>query len=69
VVDDENVGCPKSIRTQVNTAAEPDLVKNDRRIASRMIAESLNIYKTTVHLILKENYGRRKLCAYFVHTS
>ena len=31
---------PKSARTQVNIAAVADLVKDDRRIASRMIAES-----------------------------
>jgi hypothetical protein len=30
-------------------AVAADLVRNDRRIASRMIAESLNIPKTVVH--------------------
>jgi hypothetical protein len=41
VEDDEGGGRPKSTRTEVNIAAVADLVKNDRRIASRMIAESL----------------------------
>ena len=36
----ERDGHPKSTRTEVNIAAVADLVKNDRRIASRMIAES-----------------------------
>jgi len=40
--------------------------KNDRRIASRTIAESLNIPKTVVLRILKEELGKRKLCARFV---
>ena len=40
--------------------------KNDRRITSRMIAESLNIPKTVVPRILKEDLGKRKLCARFV---
>jgi len=41
VEDDEGGGRPKSTRTEVNIAAVADLVKNDRQIASRMIAESL----------------------------
>jgi len=32
LVDDERGGRPKSIQTEVNTAAVPDLVKNDSRI-------------------------------------
>jgi len=57
---------PISIRTDVNIAAVADLVKNERRITSRMIAESLNIPKTVVLPILKEDLGKRKLCAPFV---
>jgi hypothetical protein len=44
----ERGGSPKSTRTDVNIAAVADLVKNDRRIASRIIAESLNIPKSVV---------------------
>jgi len=67
MVEDYERGCrPKSTRTEVNIAAVADLVKNDHRIASRMIAESLNIPKTVVLWILKEDLGKRKLCARFV---
>jgi histone-lysine N-methyltransferase SETMAR len=66
IEDDERGGRPKSTRTEVNIAAVVDLVKNNRRIASSMIAESLNIPKTVVLLILKEDLGKRKLCARFV---
>jgi len=66
VEDDERGGRPKLFRTEVNTAAVADLVKNDRRITSRMIAESLNILKTVVLRILKEDLGKRKLSAHFV---
>jgi len=59
-------GRPKSTRTEVNIVAVANLVKNYRRIASRIIAESLNIPKTVVLPILKENLGKRKLCARFV---
>jgi hypothetical protein len=58
---DERGGRPKSTRTEVNIDAVADFVKNDRRIASRMIAESLNIPKTVVLRILKEDLGNRKL--------
>jgi len=66
VEDDERGGRPKSTRTEVNIAAVANLVNNDRQIASRMIAESLNIPKTVDLLILKEDLGKRKLCARFV---
>jgi hypothetical protein len=60
--DDERGGRPKSTRTEVNTAAvAADLVKNDRPIASRMIAESLNIHKNVVLRILKEDFCSRDL--------
>jgi len=56
---DERGGRPRATRTEVNIAAVADLVKNDRRIASKMIAESLNIPKTVVLQILKEDLGKR----------
>jgi hypothetical protein len=66
VEDDETGGRPKSTRTEVNIAAVADLVKNNLRIASRMIAEFFNIPKTVVLRILKEDLGKRKFCARFV---
>ena len=54
--DDEGCGLPKSTRTAVNIAAVAYLFKNDCRIASRMIAEYLNIPKTLVFWILKEDF-------------
>jgi hypothetical protein len=56
VEDDEKGGRPKSTRTEVNIAAVADSVKNDLRIASRMIAESLNIPKTLVLRTMKETF-------------
>jgi hypothetical protein len=57
VEDDMRGGHPKSTQTEVNIAAvSADLVKNDSPIASRMIAESLNIPKTVVPQILKEDF-------------
>ena len=66
LVDDKRGGRPKSTRTEVNIAAVADLVKNDLGIASRMTAEPLNIPKTVVLRILKEDLGKKTLCARFV---
>jgi hypothetical protein len=63
LVDDERGGRLKSTRNYVNIPA--DLVKNDRRIAPRMIAESLNIPKTVVLRILKEDFRSRDF--FFLH--
>jgi len=52
VEHDERGGRPKSTRNEVNIAAVVYFVKCDRRIASRMIAESLNIPETVVFRIL-----------------
>jgi hypothetical protein len=58
VEDDESGGHPKLTRTEVIIAAVAELVKNDSRTASRMIAGSLNIPKTVVLWILKEDLGK-----------
>jgi hypothetical protein len=63
----KRVGRPKSTQTEVNIAAgaaagAAHLVKNDRRIISRMTPESLTIPKAEVLRILKEDLGRRKFC-------
>jgi len=47
VEDDGRCGRPKSTRNEVNNVAVAALVKNDRRIASRMMVESLKIPKTS----------------------
>ena len=69
VEDDERGGRTKLTSTEVNIAAVADLVKTHHRITSRMIAESLNIPKTVILQILKEDLGKRKLCARFVPSS
>jgi hypothetical protein len=66
IEDGERSDRPKSTPTEVNIAAVADFVKHDRRISSRMITESLIIPKTVVLRILKEDLGKRKLCARFV---
>ena len=47
-------------------AALADLLKNDHRIVSRMLAESLNIQNIAVFRSLKEDLGSRNLFSRFV---
>jgi hypothetical protein len=67
VEDDERCGRPKSTGTEVNIAVVDDLVKNDRRIASRMVAESLNIPKTVDLRILHEDMGKLRARFFSTH--
>jgi hypothetical protein len=67
VEDDESGGRPKLTRTEVNIAAVANLVKNDRRIASRMIAESLNIPKTSFS-DSERGFGKEKVVCTFRST-
>jgi len=63
VEEDKNGGRSKSTRTEISIAAVAEFVKIDCRIASRMIAESLNTPKTLVLRIPKEYLWRE-----FVYT-
>jgi hypothetical protein len=64
VEDVERCGRPKSTRPDVNIAGVADLVKNDRRITSRMIAGSLTMPGTVVLRILKEDLGKKVVCTF-----
>ena len=67
VEGDEKGGCPKLTRTEVTIAAVADLVKNDHQIASRMIAGSLNIPKTS-SLDFERRFGKGKVVCTFCST-
>ena len=60
-------GHPKSTQTDVNIVAVADLVKNDGRIASRMIAESLNITETS-SADSERGFGKEKVVCTFCST-
>jgi hypothetical protein len=65
--DGERGGYPKLTQTVVNIAAVADLVKNDHQITSRMIAESLNIPKTS-SLVSERGFGKEKVVCTFCST-
>jgi hypothetical protein len=64
---DERDGRPNLTRTDVNIASVADLVKNDRRIASSMIADSLNIIKTSFS-DSESGFGKEKVVFTFCST-
>ena len=53
-------------RTDENVETVHHLLTEDRRTTLQMIADRLNICKETVHRIVTEDLGRRKICARFV---
>jgi hypothetical protein len=62
------VAVQNRLELRFQIAAVADLIQNDRRIASSIISESLSIPKSVVLRILKEDFGKRKLCARFCST-
>jgi len=55
VKDEHRSGRPATARTGENTARESELVRADRRLTVKMIANELNINREIVRLIVTEN--------------
>ena len=53
-------GQPKTQRTDANVDRVRTLVRSDRRLGVRIIAEELNINRETVRQIVNEDLGMRK---------
>ena len=64
--DEQRSGRPSATRTGGNTARVRELVLSDRRLTVRMIADEVNMSQETIHLILTEELGMRKICAKMV---
>ncbi|XP_015439553.1 PREDICTED: splicing factor 3A subunit 1-like [Dufourea novaeangliae] len=61
VEDAERSGRPSTTRQDENIARVRDLVRSDKRLTTRMIAEKLNINRESVRLILTENLLMTKI--------
>ena len=69
VNDDERSGQPTKSRTDDNIAVVDKMVKEDRNVISRLVADTFSIPKTVVLWILREDLKKQKLCSRFVpHT-
>ena len=60
---DECSGRPTTSRTDDNIAAVDKMVKEDRKVTSRLIADTLDIPKPVILRILREDLKKRKLCS------
>ena len=66
VKNDERSGRPTTSRTDDNIAAFDKMFKEDRKVTSRLKTDTLDMTKTVVLRILREDLKKRKLCSRFV---
>ena len=66
VEDDPKSGRPSTTKTADNIGKVNELVRSDRRLTVRMMAEEQNINRESVRIILSEELGMRKMCAKMV---
>jgi hypothetical protein len=60
VEDDTRSGRPSCSRNEDNVVRIRDMVREDRTVTVRKLADALNINKSTCHQILREDLGKRK---------
>src|SRR5215469_14507845 len=60
VKDDERSGRPTTSRTDDNIAAVDKMIKEDRNVTSRLIADTLGIPKTVGLRILRDDFKKRQ---------
>ena len=66
VTDEERSGRPPKNRTEENIAKIREIVRENRRLTVRSIAEQVNIDRETVRKILTEDLDMRKVCVKIV---
>jgi hypothetical protein len=66
VQNDPSSGQPKTQRTDANLDSVRTLVRSDRRLGVRLIAEELNMNREAVQQIIMEDLGMRKISAKMV---
>ncbi|XP_014481720.1 PREDICTED: putative uncharacterized protein FLJ37770 [Dinoponera quadriceps] len=66
-VDDETrAGRPSTSTTDDNVTRVKELLNTDRRLNVRLLSQLLDIPKTIVHEIIRNNLNMRKMCAKMV---
>ena len=66
VEDERRSGRPSATRKADNTAWVRELVRSDRRLTVKIIADEMNMIRETVRLILTEELGMRTIYAKMV---
>ncbi|GFV23239.1 protein GVQW3 [Trichonephila clavipes] len=63
VEDDSRPGCPPTQKTDENVERVASLIRSDRLLSIRAIAETVNIDKECVRQILHDNLNMQTVCA------
>jgi len=66
VTEEERSGRPATSRTEENIAKVSQILRENRRLAVRSIAEQVDIDRKTVRKIWTEDLDMRKVCAKMV---
>jgi len=66
VDDDPCSGRPSTSKTDDNVAKVREVIRSNRRLTVREVAEEVSISKTVCHEILTENLGMHRMAAKFV---
>ena len=66
VDDDPRSGRPSTSKTDDNVAKVREVIRSNRRLTVREVAEEVSISKTVCHEILNENLGMHRIAAKFV---
>ncbi|KAG5324165.1 SETMR methyltransferase, partial [Acromyrmex heyeri] len=64
--DDQRPGRPVSVSTPQTVTKINEIVREDRRMSIRMIAETVNADKETIRKILHDELNMKKVCAKLV---
>jgi len=64
--DDQRPGRPSTSKTEANIEKIGEIVRQNRRLSIRAIAELINIDKETVRQILHNNFNMKKVCSKMV---
>ena len=64
--DDQRPGLPSTSKTAANIEKIGEIVRQNRRLSIRAIAELINIDKETVRQILHNNFNMKKVCSKIV---
>jgi len=66
VEDDTRSGWPLSSQNEDNVVHIRDMIREDRTVTVRMLADNMHLNKSTCHQILREDLGKQKLNARLV---
>jgi hypothetical protein len=66
VKDDDCPGRPRTAVTDDNIEKVRDVIRKDRRLGVRAVAEEVNLDRESVRRILREELNTRKVCAKMV---